>query len=83
MGMWIGAGRAEWRRRRLFLSPLSGFVHSPQFTHSLRCGLHSFAASRLTPADDYCLTAQARPSGSTPTSIFPITSNVFRSITET
>ncbi len=38
----------------VFLSPLRGFGRFPNITHSLRCGLHSYAASRLASDRFFC-----------------------------
>ena len=48
----VGNGRTLKRfgqRKATSFAPPGLTPHAPFCTHSLRCGLHSFAASRLTP----------------------------------
>ena len=54
-----------------------------RFSGSSSSRASSRARSRRTEHSGQCRTAQARPSGSTPTSMWPVTSSDFKSITAT
>jgi hypothetical protein len=45
--MCVDLANCRFTVGRLFLSPLRGLFVRRNVTHSVRCGLHSFAASRL------------------------------------